>query len=301
MFKKVKESQPSKSLYCDSLFPIIKYGKTNYSFARQIEASNILDTNSLLLIGLRDNLLLPTSYVKHKSSDLHKSMQIKKNSEIANYYAFPVNSYFNNRGRIGKQGKSYEMIREGIKMTAIGKNSVWLVSPLKMAEMYGSLLSFNSNYRLTIDPNIKKQRYQAFSTDNKTEDYLEMRKKQFILGLQEVYTNSSQGGTAAGDKVYNKIRQNLGNYYIYGKTGTIDGKIKKRETEDHLLAVIITNKDLDNLNTVDEYKDLRFYVIYIADFDYKHDGFSWTSVDPAIINTVLTSNEFKQYMEGAQQ
>ena len=283
--------------YRDSLFPLVNYDGRIYSFARPLREENIRE-GGILLDGLSQNFGLPASYSNKKSTDLHKAM--RNDTMISNYYAFPEYSFFNNKTRAGREGRLKEVAREGIKMTAIGKNSVWLVSPLKMAEMYGKLISFNSNYRLTIDPNIEKPSYQPFSTDFNSNEYLIMRKKQFIPGLHEVYTNSSQGGTASGDKIYNKISSNLGTYHIYGKTGTIDGQVKKRSAEDHLLAVIITNKDLDNLNTVDEYKDLRFYVIYIADFDYKHDGFSWTSVDPAIINTVLTSNEFKQYMEGAQ-
>ena len=295
--------------YCDKRFPIITYNNKDYCFAKPLNNENI-QTGGILLDGLSQNFNLPIYYSNKKSCDLHKAM--RNDSLIANYYAFPEYSFFHNKARAGRDGKLKEVVREGIKMTAIGKNSVWLVSPLKMAEMYGKLVSFNSNYRLTIDPTMEKPSFQALINDYKNDNYLRMRNDKFIKGLNEVFT--SDAGTAYG--VYKKVKtqndvfiekekngtsnKSKGKYHIYGKTGTIDGKINKREAEDHLLAVIITNKDLANMNTIDEYKDLRFYVIYIADFDYKHDGFSWTSVDPAIINTVLTSNEFKQYMEGAQ-
>ncbi len=280
------------SIYCDSLFPIINYDGHLYSFAQPLKPSDIKD-ESILTQGLAINFNLPYAYVNDRSSDLHKSLQNVQRG-IANYYAFPEKSYFNNIGRLGDRGLPFEVAREGIKNTAIGQKTVWLVSPLKMAEMYGKMVSFNKNYRLSIDPKADTLPYVTLSTDKNGNDYLEMRNKQFIPGLNDVF--KADGGTA--HSVYSNIANKLGNYYIYGKTGTIDGKINGRSNEeDHLLAVIITNKDLTQLKNVKDYQDLRFYIIYIADFDYHHDGFSWVTTDSAIINTVLESNEFKQYME----
>ena len=281
--------------YCDTLFPLINYNGRIYSFARPLSEDDVLEPNAMLPRGLSENFGLPVSYENNRRSDLHKSMQIVKKEEIKNYFAFPEQSYFNTLGRLGSSRRMpNEITREGIKSTAIGQKTVWLVSPLKMAEMYGKLISFNSNYRLTIDPDIEKLPYQAFGTDGRESDYLRMRNQQFIPGLADVFTAS--GGTASD--VYGKIRNNLDrDYFIYGKTGTIDGKIKGRDEDDHLLAVIITNKDIATLNEVDDYQDLRFYVIYIADFDYSHDGFGWKNTDAAVINTVLQSEEFKRYME----
>ena len=285
--------------YCDSLFPLVNYGRRTYSFAQPLLANNIEDTTTILLQGLKQNFELPYSFVNDRSSNLHRSMQNGRRG-IANYYAFPEKSYFNNSGRLGDRGLPFEVAREGIKSTAIGQKTVWIVTPLKMAEMYGKMMSFNKNYRLTIDPNLQKLPYQAFNTDGSEKDYLKMRNEQFIPGLKEVFTSPS--GTAY--KVYAAIKTNLGNkYHIYGKTGTINGKVTTdsgvlREEEDHLLAVVITNKALETLDKPKDYQDLKYYVIYIADFDYSRDGFSWITTDAAIINTVLESNEFKKYMEG---
>ena len=284
--------------YCDSIFPLVNYDRRTYSFAQPLLANNIKDTTTILLQGLKQNFELPYSFVNDRSSNLHKSMQNGRRG-IANYYAFPEKSYFNNSGRLGDRGIPFEVAREGIKSTAIGQKTVWIVTPLKMAEMYGKMMSFNKNYRLTIDPNLQKLPYQAFNTDGSEKDYLKMRNEQFIPGMKEVF--SSPSGTAYS--VYTTIKTNLGNkYHIYGKTGTINGKVTTdsgvlREEEDHLLAVVITNKAIETLDTPKDYQDLKFYVIYIADFDYHHDGFKWQETDATIINTVLESNEFKEYME----
>ena len=284
--------ESSQRQYREELFPLVRFNSAIYSFSRPLNNKNVRE--GILLDGLHQNFGLPVSASNEKKSDLHKSMNNAK--RIANYYAFPAISYFNNPIR---EGAERDIATEGVKMTAIGKNSVWLVSPLKMAEMYGKLVSFNSNYRLTIDPTMEKLPYQALSTDGDADAYLNMRNQNFIPGLHDVYTAS--GGTAAGDKIYNKISSNLGDYFIYGKTGTIDGKTDGHLVEDHLLAVIITNRDLAAMNEVSNYNDenFRFYVIYIADFDHKHYGNSnWLTVDPEIINTVLQSEEFNKYMEG---
>ena len=286
--------ESSQRQYREELFPLVRFNNAIYSFSRPLNNENVRE--GILLEGLHQNLGLPASAPNDKKSDLHKSMNNAK--RIANYYAFPAISYFNNTIR---EGDERDVATEGVKMTAIGKNSVWLVSPLKMAEMYGKLVSFNSNYRLIIDPTVEKLPYQAFSTDGDANSYLNMRNQRFIPGLHEVYTNNAQGGTAAGNKIYNKISSNLGDYFIYGKTGTIDGKTDGHDVEDHLLAVIITNRDLATMNQVSDYEDenFRFYIIYIADFDHKHYGTAnWLTVDPEIINTVLQSEEFNKYMEG---
>ena len=64
-----------------------------------------------------------------------------------------------------------------------------------------------------------------------------------------------------------------------------------------MMVVIITNKDITALKTKKEYEELRFYIIYIADYAYRRDGYNWYVIDPKIINIVLESNEFKEYME----
>lgn len=312
LFKKLNNIQISQDTYCDSLFPIIKYGSNDYYFAKPLEETDVLNKDAILIKGLEENFGLPSNYSKDRDSDLHMSMQKTENTgktRIANYFAFPEKSYINNKARIGQGGLSFEIVREGIKMTALGKNSVWLVSPLKMAEMYGKLISFNSNYRLTIDPKINKLEYSSISTDgNNANAYLKMRNKLFIKGIHEVFTSSEGTAYAVYNEIENKTKLfEEGKYYIYGKTGTINGTTmthslegvrEKRNVEDHLLAVIITNKKLTELKDIKEYEKIKFYVIYIADSDYKNNGYKWQDLDPIIINSVLNSKEFKAYMEG---
>ena len=129
-----------------------------------------------------------------------------------------------------------------------------------------------------------------------------MREKLFIKGLKDVFYDSK--GTA--NYVYSQVKDNINDeekYYFYGKTGTINGRkmeyvndtLKSKDVEDHLLAVVITNKELKELKGKEDYENFLFYIIYIADFE-NHSG-QWKATDAAIVNTVLQSEEFKSYMK----
>ena len=65
-----------------------------------------------------------------------------------------------------------------------------------------------------------------------------------------------------------------------------------RSHVDHLLAVIITDTDIQKEKSIDKYEQMKFYVIYMADFDIK----GWIASDAAVIDVVLSSKEFKHYM-----
>lgn len=299
IFKRSNESWTTdnrddhKTIYIDSIFPLMIYDNSYLIFTNPLDSRHATEQEAVLVKGLRDNFSLPTEYHK-RDSNTQNTFHPFLTGKIRNHYAYPEISFFNNKIR---NGLPFEIAREGVKMTAIGKNSVWLVSPFTMAEMYGKMISFNRNYRLTIDSNSPVPPYSEFVTeDGESSNYLTMRNRKFIPGLNSVFHEN--GGTAKS--VFDKIN-NVGNYHIYGKTGTINGKVNGKDQEDHLLAVIITNKDLSLISEIKDYHNLKFYVIYIADFNYANDKMSWKDNDARIINTVLQSNEFKQYMKGGHQ
>lgn len=282
----------------EDMFPIIKYNKKSYSFSHPLTDEIVNNDNAPLISGLRDNFKLHINKYDQRNTSLHPSMYYDTNF-VDVYFALPEVSYFNNTMR--RKTDTYSIGREAIKSTAIGKNSVWLVSPLAMAEMYGRMISLNKNYSLTLDPDREQPLYEPFDVDGGIDAYIEMRNKLFVPGLNKVFLDSD--GTASG--VYNKINNYIQGYYIYGKTGTIDGTIfdeegKEIEEQDHLLAVVITNKDISKLKPED-YKDMRFIIAYIADFNYSKDGNTWRTTDSEIIKTILQSDEFKNYMKGGEK
>lgn len=283
------KSQHYQEAYNNSVFPLIIHNGRYYTFARPLDVAHAQSQDGMLHSGLRNNFGLSTDVILEDTVSEIRFHPALGTKERIGYYAYPQASYFNVPRRASNP------TTDGVKMTAIGHNGVWLVSPLKMAEMFGKIVSFNRNYSLTINGESTKLPFAALRVDGDDRDYLAMRNAQFITGLSEVFTG---GGTA--NRVYQQIRANLGNYHIYGKTGTINGEVDGREQDDHLLAVVITDRDIQQLQSPDDFAQLRFYVIYIADFNYKH-VWNWYDNDANIINAVLQSTEFQQYMQGGNR
>lgn len=83
-------------------------------------------------------------------------------------------------------------------------------------------------------------------------------------------------------------------FYVYGKTGTINGYWNGVDKDDHLLVTIITDKQLTQCS-VDELEKVKYYVIFQVDYEYSGNG-EWKGLDQRIINEVLQSVAFRDYM-----
>ena len=288
-------------------FPIISTsGNNRVSFARHLTIHEYHNPNALLAHGLTQYFSLPLT--RKNSNSIYQSipryMQTEDGAiEVRPSYSDP--SHFNMSIR-QENTRPAEMLEVGIHTVAIGNTTSWIVSPVKMAEMYGRLISLNQNYSLTLDPSVQSQ-YEQFPLDstwgNTEEDafdnYRDTR-TDFIHGLSKVFSLSDRG-TARG--VYNNT-QNLSElgvyldttneqeshpFYIYGKTGTINGTWDHIDRTDHLLAVIITDTKVSTAETL---SDMKFYVIYFADYSTE----SFESIDAAIVRTVIQSDDFREYM-----
>lgn len=181
-----------------------------------------------------------------------------------------------------------------------------------MAQMYGGMISLNKNYSLSImSDNDWREDYERFDIDNVPSSYDNLGsyfdiRSTFVNSLSMVF--HANGGT--GKRVFDLIQTYRKNssegtlsaeavdgtekkLYFYGKTGTINGTDNMgRSHVDHLLAVIITDTDIQKEKSIDKYEQMKFYVIYMADFDIK----GWIASDAAVIDVVLSSKEFKHYM-----
>ena len=299
-FKKVPSRIRNKQQY-DSLFPIINYGSRLQSFNMPLKTpkDNADAMNQLFYKGFATNFGLHISPDTHFSS-LYPGLfenRLQQTSLLEDSQLDHA-SRFDDAG-----GAKYALIENAIRRTALGAKSAWQVTPLKMAEMYGKMASFNKNYTLTVSPASpgKKERYDEFELDDtwkgKEDEYFKARGELF-RGLQAVMRES--GGTAAA--VFNALPKDdkaLFNgespkYFIYAKTGTINGKENRRDVEDHLLAVVITDTDLTKAKAK-ELKDMKFYVIYMV--DYAPYG-GWRDSNSKIISSVINSSVFKEYMGG---
>ena len=277
-------------------FPGVQYGEGKVmSFNKFLQADMALDTEALLPKGLRDNFgLMPKTSNENLYSCFNMSV---RNMNVTTNGA--------TKNMISNRQLNEYMVRS----VAIGSNSVWTVTPLKMAEMFGRLISLNKNYELSYEVS-EKEDYELFNFDdswkNGYNSYKPVR-AELLKGMSMVF-----GGNGTAHHVYNGIPKVIGrdlsgeqvkldidtgdgkkSFYIYGKTGTINGFWGPENKEDHLLATIITDREVSSCSAK-ELEDMKFYVIYQV--DYANTSGRWISVDREILETVLNSQAFKDYM-----
>lgn len=327
----------------DSLFPIMTIDKNRRKeivFNAFLNKEFALDTTALLPLGLSRNLgLRPYTFMTDENGDvlkdgkhgsrrtsvkavsLYPSVQRYRRNERNNRLepvaaATPARSYFNlivRRGNYQDKQLNENMVRS----VAIGNNTAWQVSPLKMAEMYGRMIAMNRSYTLTLEPG-NASSYEPFIIDDSwysLNKYHEARSGLLIGMSQNFQSNAATAlrGQAAGvrpklveiDEVQTGEVEDR--YYIYGKTGTIDGKYSGIDMEDHLLAVVITDRKLTECSS-DELENVRFYVVYFADYGglvERNDKLalqrtSWAGIDRSILNAVINSRDFQNYMNASE-
>ena len=206
-------------------------------------------------------------------------------TRLSNGYAYAEYSYLNAIER------SKMLMENGIRSTAIGAQKVWEVTPFKMAEMFGRLVSLDKNYTLTLSQEIAKG-HDAEICNSFTKGYNEARPLQ-LGGMNRVI---SSDGTARGMLTNLHVEQmsdksvRYGKYYLYAKTGTINSD-SRNHLDRHRLGVVITNQDMTK-TPVDELDKVKFYVVY---FTFDKTGYSNTYA--AILKEIMESETFKRYME----
>lgn len=264
-------------------FPVMtldKKGETFVSFNKRIQADGL--DNTILHTQLKTNFGLDYALNPDVSMlSLYPSIPQKAVSN----YVYPEQSILNLKERTQNKQSYSLFVDDAVRYTAIGGSRIWHVTPLMMAEMYGRLISFNKEYRLTLDPNqqIAKSDFN-YVEDYSKKEYLE-HMKHLIAGMQKVFSpDRNVGGTARNARPSNLPK----GFQIYGKTGTINDSSK---TSDHLLAVVITNKEIEQVG-IDG--DFKFYVLYISQFESKDD--TRMPAHKELIETVIDSECFKQYM-----
>lgn len=311
----------------DSLFPILRLNANKDKevvFNAFLDSKIALDTTALLPLGLSRNLGL-APYTGDRplmkaitSNSVYPSVKKYRKDTTSSYkwktvsVVKPGRSYFNLAPRRGHY-RDRELNENIVRSVAIGNNTAWQVSPLKMAEMYGRMITMNRNYNLTLEPGAENK-YQKFIVDDSWDnlDKYQKTRRGLLEGLSQNFQSNSniayqgQAVNARPDSVSIDIPgENVARkYYIYGKTGTIDGLYAGYSMEDHLLAAIITDTKLSTCSA-DELEHVRFYVVYFADYGdvyQNNNGLmvtqnpSWGAIDKKILNEVILSRDFQNYM-----
>ena len=308
-------------------FPIMQEGDGDLFSFRHIPSLTMMRNanNSLLVKGLTTNFNLPTVNDRQLRPKIY-TYETDKARDLADF-GHPMTSYFSNVDR--ESSSQTERADNAIRFTALGASSVWQVSPLIMAQMYGNLIKMDRSYHLTLDPTLSApMNYQRFDIDgvdpsrDNIGEYHSIRST-MVDAMSQVFRNGE--GTAYDvlkrlERDYSySVNKNDGSIalvssdgrsrklYLYGKTGTINGTDYEGDNpdpEDHLLSVIITDRDIRGITNFDTkpgdgrepgFKSVKFYVIYFADFDTSA-WHAWQASDAAVIDVVLKSKEFRRYM-----
>lgn len=185
-------------------------------------------------------------------------------------------------------------IKNGFNQVLLGAYPLQL-SPLQMAINAYRLASLNSAENVTtLLDDASKSEYKFFESigDEWTEDsYLKFVQRQVWSQMRKV----PKIGTAS---ILNSLSLNLEHkgYYLYCKTGTLNdvrtGQNSERNRIKHLM-VIIANQKLEEVDSVEQLKDVKYYAVYLSYMgvsDFSNDRFR------KYIEAIVESSTFKAYM-----
>ena len=266
-------------------FPVMKYRGRFVSFVDTLPA---VSSSSVLHDRLARNFNLPSepqyAYpygIRHRLNVENLYERLLPN--VTSGYVYPEFSYLDLKMRNELYSKTY--LENMVRKTATGQKYVWHVTPAKMAQMFGSLVSMNRLYRLTLDPE-REPEYERFSTWDNESKYVSQIQAQILQGMSDIFNY----GTLRSMKLPS-------GYHYYAKTGTIDGQKrvggKLAKTKSLLLGIVISDRDLRQADA----KDARMFVMYIE----KNAFYSLAGDDRAqLIETVINSKVFKDYMNSKE-
>ena len=187
-------------------------------------------------------------------------------------------------------------VRNGFNQLLLGASPLE-VSPLQMCTMAMRLATLNKSPNITtlIDDPSFKPKYEFFFTNgwDNDQEYFSFYKRQVLAQMRQV----PKDGTARG------LRGKVGKweskgYYIYAKTGTLnDGRSghSANSRMKHLL-VIISNKPLESVSSIQELKDVKYYALYLSCIGIDKNSFS-NSIYAPMIDAVIESELFENYMK----
>ncbi len=225
------------------------------------------NTNSILAEGLKANFDLKVSWPKEIRRTNHVNFDPIGNTSVFDNnptefksFSYPEISSFIHDNREQRRG-----FGRAIRQSTLGGSPV-VITPLKMSEMGGRLISMNRNFKVTLDDTNTVQDFTPFVVDEASwgtpENYFEsFYKPQLINSLEKVI--SSPSGTMRSLQGIQKKSP----YFYYAKTGTINNETRKRNRQsDKLLLLMISRDRIDDLS-FEEVRSNKFYTMYFACYE----------------------------------
>lgn len=290
-------SQMSKKDYQEQ-YPFIRIGKNNKialsrNLRQELFNKSVLYYQFIKSWGLKEN-----SKKKCDSNHLYPDYLSDPIIKNKNSFIVPESSILSFDRFMDK--KDFVNVNNPVRSIALGGQDAWDVTPLTMTEMFGKMVTLNSAYKLSFDPNFRNTLI-PFGTTNKK--YLEARPMMFngmslffTIGTGKELNKNNQNKNSSVINIDINDDNKPETFYLYGKTGTsnIDNIDYRR------LVIIISDKKLHDENnkqtieqTLELAKNVKFYTLYIT---YNPSGTEFKNLSSKVISQVVKSEVFKNYM-----
>lgn len=284
-------------------FPVFQYASQPYHIARFPDSWS--NRNSLLAEGLWQNFSLPVVR-EHLRGPEGRNLQNPALGLDDAFFAQSTSSYrawsFPEPSHLLLVDRDVDLFN-AIVQVARGAYPV-NVTPLKMAEMAGTLFSFNQRYRASLFEQ-RPGAWRPFAADRTWPDAAALSRfyaESVFAGMHEAV----QTGTA--ENLLRPLREKwAGRYHFYAKTGTISGgrfrdasgRLVRDKRDKHLMLVISRNPLHNRPDlTPEALRRNRFYVLYFSFYNQSNDASWGTAANwlPRLVETVMTSPTFKSYL-----
>lgn len=254
---------------------------TTYSFQAVPEQTDNREPDIILLRGLYKNFSMPTQRLYPDTSryiftgNYFENRRQITNKELASLFPW----VYPQASSILEWKLNANTAAERLRQYTLGSYLV-AVTPLKMAEMYGKLYCQHPDFHASIVPNANpfKEKWRN-SEGEEEEGIFSFYQHNLFRGMKMCV----EQGTA---KEHLKSLTSETIYYFYAKTGTLEGD--NAQDDDRMLAIIISNKDMEKISSPEE---ARFFVVY---FRYKESG-TMPGVY-SIVKDIVESESFSYYM-----
>lgn len=281
-------------------FPVIQYQGQRYAFDEAIWYKALCEKSQVkqgvINNGLSRNFQLLEEmntgrdlYSNFFGQDRFISI-LYENSSSSKRWSFMETGSQNNNDR-----NLPPFVTNGLVKLSLGANPL-SVSPLQMASFGMRLATLNNFPNITTlsDANNAPPSYHFFDTPgwHGEEQFLRFYQNQVLRQLRNVPTI----GTAARLNAFVRNCESRG-YYVYAKTGTLndDNNTNKNARLKHLL-VIISDRPLESVQSVQELQTVKYYVVYLSYLGIDINEFQMTRF-ANILNAVIDSETFKNYMK----
>ncbi len=289
-------------------FPIFTYKGAQRSFNPDVWYHNeegLIRSNSILTWGLYHNFRIDEGVNRVAA---HVYQNYFGNDSITNYvYNYPSSARgwsFAEVGTLSTADRMHKPIMQnGFNRMLLGAYPLQQ-TPLQMAINAVRLISLNKAEQITtlVDGYFEKE-YEFFELGKGWNENSFLQHMKDVVWSQMRHV-TKPGGTAcpSWDQRFNTYTNQLESgkygkpYYLYCKTGTLNDERDNADVDriKHLM-VIITDRKLEQITSVEQLKDVRYYVLYLSYMGINKTGFTPYYFQPYIEN-VLNSATFKAYM-----